>query len=301
MKRAFVTGASGFIGAAVVRELLSRRIAVAVLRRRPEIGQRLIPMQDQVTFLSASDDSGLPDADTLREWRPDTVFHLGWAGVGSAQRNDAAIQLENVQAAAKLAETCVAARVQQLIGAGSQAEYGPKQTEILETDCPAPTTLYGAAKLSACVLTQRICELNGVSHAWLRIFSTYGPGDNPDWMIPSLIRQLRAGQRPQLTAAEQLWDYLHVNDAAAAFVAVGESRATGIFNLASGEAVPLRTVIELIRNAVNPKAELGFGEIPYRPDQVMRLQGNITRLTTATRWHPQIPLDHGLQQLATHP
>jgi nucleoside-diphosphate-sugar epimerase len=297
MKRAFVTGASGFIGAAVVRRLLASKVSVAVLQRQAEVGRRLMPVRDQLQFLPATPGSDLPETESLREWAPDTIFHLGWAGVESAQRNDAAVQLRNVQFAAEFAQQCVTAKVLHFIGAGSQAEYGSRPHEILESDCPAPTTLYGAAKLSACFLTQRICELGGVSHTWLRIFSTYGPGDNPDWMIPSLIRQLRSGDRPKLTAAEQMWDYLHVEDAAAGFVAVGERQSRGIFNLASGKAIPLRTVIEQLRNAVNPDAELGFGELPYRPDQVMRLQGNIDRLTAATGWHPTVPLRDGLREL----
>ena len=297
MKRAFVTGASGFIGAAVVRRLLSQGWDVAVLQRGSSLGQRLHGLEPRLRAIASGGDNVAGFAGQLREWQPQAVFHLGWAGVGNVHRNDAALQLGNVQFACELATVCAGCGVQHFIGAGSQAEYGPKRVLITESECATPTTLYGAAKLSACVLTQRICELAGLRHAWLRIFSTYGLGDNPDWLLPSLIRQLLAGQRPSLTACEQTWDYLHVDDAAAAFEAVAACSATGIFNLASGVELPLRQVIEMVRDLVNPQGELGFGEVAYRPDQVMRMQVCVNSLKLQTGWNCCINIIDGLSKL----
>lgn len=297
MKRAFVTGASGFIGAAVVRRLLQQGWEVAVLQRNDSLGERLRGLEGQLRLIRSRSENVAGFAEELREWQPETVFHLGWSGVGNVHRNDAAMQFANVQFACELASLCVESGTRQFIGAGSQAEYGPKHHCIVETECPTPTTLYGAAKLSAYVLTERICELAGVRHAWLRIFSTYGPGDNPDWLLPGLIRKLLQGQRPSLTACEQTWDYLHVDDAASAFEAVASVNATGIFNLASGEELPLRQVIETVRDLINPNAPLGFGEVPYRPDQVMRMQVSTERLRALAGWHPVRALAEGLAEV----
>jgi nucleoside-diphosphate-sugar epimerase len=114
-------------------------------------------------------------------------------------------------------------------------------------------------------------------------------------MIPSLIRQLLKGEEPSLTAGEQLWDYLHVEDAARAFIAVAEFQAEGVFNLGSGEAHSLRDTIEQICELINPNAKLGFGKMPYRPDQVMRLQADIRLLNDTTTWKPSITIEDGLR------
>lgn len=297
MKRAFVTGASGFIGAAVVRRLLNCGWQVAVLQRTAELGERLRSIAGNLQPIVASGGRVADFADAYRDWQPVAVFHLGWAGVSSVHRNDAGLQLGNIQFAVELAQLCADCRTPLFVGAGSQAEYGPKRLLISEAECPTPTTLYGAAKLSACLLTQRIMELAGLQHAWLRIFSTYGPGDNPDWLLPSLIRQLLQGQCPPLTACEQTWDYLHVDDAAAAFERVAATGATGIFNLASGVEVPLRDVVLQIRDAINPQLQLGFGAVPYRPDQVMRMQVSTERLRVMADWRPLTVLSDGLAHM----
>jgi nucleoside-diphosphate-sugar epimerase len=93
----------------------------------------------------------------------------------------------------------------------------------------------------------------------------------------------------------QEWDWLHVDDVARAIVAVAEApTAVGVFNLGSGCAVPVRRAIERIRDLAAPGMELTFGEIPFRPDQVMHMQADISRLKAATGWAPSIPLDEGL-------
>lgn len=132
-------------------------------------------------------------------------------------------------------------------------------------------------------------------HAWLRLFSTYGPGDNDGWLIPMLISEMLAGRRPRTTLGTQKWDWLHVDDVARAIVAVAATpKAEGVFNLGSGRAVPVRWAIEHIRDLAAPGMELTFGEIPFRPDQVMHMQADISRLTAATGWAPSIPIEQGL-------
>ena len=150
---------------------------------------------------------------------------------------------------------------------GSQAEYGPKSNKLDETTSVDPTTLYGLGKnLATYQVTEAMCRLRRVRHAWIRVFSTYGPRDNPAWLIPSLIAKLQAGEVPELTKCEQIWDFLYVDDAADAIVDVAETRSpAGVFNLGSGEGRPLRDTVMLLRDLVRPGAELGIGKVAYRP------------------------------------
>ena len=297
-QRILVTGATGFIGARVAERLLARGHRLALLLRNAQTHHRAAAIYKECVIVSGDLANPRGYSAGLSDFRPQTVIHAAWHGAGGADRNEFA-QIRNVDATAWLLELAAVAGARTFIGLGSQAEYGPQNRKLDEQAPTEPTTLYGHSKLAACGVTEAMCRMKELRYAWLRIFSTYGPRDNPAWMMPSLISALSAGRTPALTYAEQKWDFLYVDDAADAVVAVAESSsASGIFNLGSGEAPPLRDTITLIRDLVSPNAVLGFGQVPYRRDQVMHLEADIGRLTHLTGWTPRVPLSAGLKRTA---
>lgn len=295
MPRTLVTGASGFVGSAVVRQMLARGWPTAALVRNPDRAVRLRPYRDRVTMVQGDLTALERCEEAIAAFQPTAIVHIGWDGVLGAARNDIG-QVDNVPSSLELMRLASRCGVRHFVGFGSQAEYGPCQNRIDETQPTHPTTVYGAAKLATYHLLERMAGVSGIGFAWMRLFSSYGPGDDPSWMISYLCRTLLDGQRPSLTAAEQLWDYIYVDDVAGAVLAVLEARAEGPFNLGSGTAQSLRSLIERIRDLIDPSLPLGFGEVPYRPDQVMHLEANIDRLVAATGWRPQTRLEDGLAQ-----
>ena len=299
MRRVLLTGASGFVGAAVLRQMVMQRRDVAVLLREASDTTRIDDLLGRVPVIRG-DATRIEDARAaIAAFSPDCVVHLAWQGVKGADRNSQ-VQLENLPAAIALHRLAVDLGVARIIGMGSQAEYGPQGGRISEDTPTRPTTLYGAAKLATGILLERAAATAGQSFAWLRLFSSYGPGDDPSWMIPYLVDRLLAGERPSLTAAEQVWDYIHVDDAAAAVVAMTESDASGMFNLGSGTARPLRDIVVMVRDLIDPSLPVGFGEVPYRADQVMHLEADVSRLRAATGWSPAVDLRTGLRDLVDH-
>lgn len=294
--KVFVTGASGFLGSYVLQHLLqSGNAEVAALVRHPAGAWRIADALPRVHVVQASLGEPALLAEALAAFRPTHLIHLAWTGVLGRDRN-APAQHVNAFESLRLVELGLAAGVRHFIGLGSQAEYGPCVARIDESTPTAPTTMYGAAKLATCVMASRLCALNEARFSWLRLFSSYGPKDHVDWMIPYLACALLRGERPSVTAAEQRWDYVYVADAAEAVLRVCESeQAKGVFNLGSGSAVPLRAIIERVRDEIDPALPIGFGEVPYRPDQVMHLEADITRLATAAAWRPSTDLATGLR------
>ena len=295
--RIFLTGASGFVGASVLRNLLgSGKHDLAILTHRPENAWRIKDLLPEVRQIKADFCNLKPIEVLLQEFQPQAFVHLAWQGVAGSERNNPA-QWRNLPPTLELVEMASRVGAKHWIGLGSQAEYGPCQNKVDEAVLTKPTTLYGMTKLSSCLLSEKLCQELGLRHAWLRLFSAYGPTDNPDWLIPYLIKTLLAKQKPSLTAAEQLWDYIYVEDVASAITAILENHAaTGIYNLGSGSAQSLRTVIEKIRDFIDPQLTLGFGEVAYRPDQVMHLEADISRLTAITGWSPMMDINTGLKQ-----
>ncbi len=295
MKRVLVTGGAGFVGARVVHRLVEQGRDVALLLRETSNTRRLDGVIGSCTVLRG-DLSRLENLHkSLQAFAPDGVLHLAWEGVKGADRNHL-MQLSNVSMSIDLFRLTGEIGCASFVGLGSQAEYGLLAGCIDERAPTRPTTTYGAAKLATGCVLERAAAAADRPFAWLRLFSSYGPDDDPSWLIPYLIRTLLAGESPRLTKGEQVWDYIHVDDVADGIVAALDASAHGIFNLGSGQARPLRQIVERLRDAIDPSLPLGFGEVDYRPDQVMHLESNIHALCTATGWAPKVSLEHGLAE-----
>lgn len=289
--KVLVTGASGFIGSYVSRQLAALGHDVLVLSREPE-PWRLADLRASIALVRGDLDDQEAWFDQLRAFAPDAVAHLGWAGVGNFDRNNFA-QARNIGWTTELLERSAHCGARVFVGVGSQAEYG---FNLNSQGMERPTTLYGEAKLAAGRMAAQYSIHLNMRFAWARIFSIYGPTDHPYWMVPSLIRDLLSGKTPALTKGEQRWDFLHVEDACHAICMLLENdAASGVFPLGSGDAPTLRSSIEALRDAIDPKLPLGFGEIAYRPDQVMHLQADVGRLRDLG-WLPTVPLSRGLAE-----
>jgi UDP-glucose 4-epimerase len=295
MMRILVTGATGFVGAHVLQRLSTENASLAILVRAGSNTWRIKPLLSSVSAIVGDLRNPRELAPAIADFEPDTVIHLAWSGVGNRYRNVQWQMDDNLASSIDLLRTAHAAGCRTWIGLGSQAEYGPMNGPVDE-ECPTqPTTMYGAAKLAACVLSRQVCALFGMRFVWLRLFSAYGPMDDSGWMIPSVILSLLRGERPAMTEGTQRWDYLFATDVADAICRTAlNADVSGVFNLGSGQAHTVRSVAERIRDLIDPSRPLGFGEVAYRKDQVMHLQADISRLQVATGWSPSVTLAEGL-------
>ncbi len=293
MSRLLVTGAGGFVGAAVADLAARNGHSVTALVRNPS-SPRAVALAGRCAIAVAD----LSDRDAVRavlaQARPHCVIHSAWEGVGGPDRAGD-IQLDNIRTSVELLDSAIAVGARRFIGIGSQAEYGRHDRRIDESATTEPFLLYGAAKLSTCHLTRQRASEAGIGFAWLRLFSPYGPGDNPNWLIPSVATQILAGQTPRTSAGTQKWDYLHIADCAQGILAAAVTEsAQGVFNLSSGRAVTVRSIVERIRDLACPGLQLTFGDIPFGPNQIMHLEGDSSRLSAATGWTPSIMIEDGL-------
>lgn len=289
--RIVVTGAGGFLGRAIVDELRARGHVVAGLMRRAD--QCREAEDFAADFL---------DAPTYRaafgNFRPDALIHCGWHGVAARER-DKISQLKNVGAAGELVAAAADVGARIVIGLGTQAEYGLVERRVNEADATSPVTLYGVAKLAAGAALLRIARQRGIRGVWARIFGVYGPNETARSMLPWLARELVAGRAPGLTACTQVWDFLHVRDAARAICDLLDCEdAEGVFNVATGETPLLRDTVLCLRDLIAPEIEPVFGAAPFGPEQIMCLAGDASRLISVTGWRPRIVLAEGLRELA---
>lgn len=284
MGRVIITGPTGAIGMALIKELVLLNTEVIAVCHRGSSRIRNIPCSEFVRIVECdlSEIRSLPDLlDKENEYG--CFVHLAWAGAAGDARNDTGLQTDNIRYTLDAVEVAAKLGCRRFIGAGSQAEYG-RSNDILRPDTPAfPENGYGMAKLCAGQMSRLRCEQLGIEHIWTRILSVYGPFDGENTLISSLIRTLKAGEHFACTGAGQIWDYIYSEDAAKAFVALMDKGIPGkTYMIASGESHPLKHYIEIVKGLIDPDAVIGYGEIPYSPLQVMNLRADISELENDT-------------------
>jgi UDP-glucose 4-epimerase len=294
--RCLVTGASGHLGSYLTRLLLARGEDVTILVRHSSDLWRLDGVLDQVRLIHAGMENLAPAIDDLHAFAPEVVFHLAWAGV-TENRNCPDYLIDNVTGSLQLFRIVKQSGCTSWIGLGSQAEYGPQSEPLSEQMTPRPDTSYGVAKLCLGQLLAALCCQSGVRFVWLRLLATYGPKDDPRHLIPTVIEKLLAGACPALTEGDQPWDYLYVEDAVEGiYRAAKTTAAAGVYNIASGYSETVRQIVERVRDMIDPRLPLGFGQIPHQSGALTALRGEITKFRQATGWNPETNLESGLRR-----
>ncbi len=291
MNKAVITGAAGFAGFSVTGELLKRGYEVyAVLRPGSEHNERLMGLSGNL-YLIESDQSDFDGISDKISCQCDLFFHLAWSGA----RDDFEAQFQNVENTLKALESAGKLGCKRFIGIGSQAEYGI--CDIMSEDvAPNPINAYGAAKTAAMYLTKRRAEQLGIEWIWGRIFSLYGDYEPAGRMLPDLIDSLISDKDINLSSCEQHWDYLHVRDAAAAIVLLGEKGHSGeIYNIANGSYRPLREYVEEAKSLFPYKGHIKYGP---KVDPFISLKPDVSKITEHTSWKPVIGFSEGVLQFA---
>lgn len=297
IQTAVVTGPTGAIGIALCEKLLRENVTVYAVCRPGSSRIKDLPKAAalHVVECDAKELATLPQK--MEGVSVDAFFHFAWAHTIGQGRNDMPAQIENIQSTIDAVRAAKALGCQVFLGAGSQAEYG-RVEGLLKSDTPAfPENGYGMAKLCAGQMSRVEAKALDIDHVWVRILSVYGPHDGPMTMISGTIRKLLAGERPDLTAGIQRWDYLYAGDAADAFyLAACHGRNGAVYPLGSGQAMPLKDYIIQMRDAIDPALPLGLGEVPYGPLQVMHLQADISALQADTGFAPKTPFAEGIRR-----
>lgn len=296
MKKVVITGSTSMIGINLIQYILEEDIEVLAIIRKNSTKKELLPKNDKIKIIECNlNELGNLNID---ENNYDVFIHLAWEGTFGNDRNNVDIQNLNVKYTLDAVKLAKKLGCKKFIGAGSQAEYG-RVSGKLNSDTPAnPDTAYGIAKLCAGKLSNILASQIGIEHIWTRILSVYGPYDNENTMVMSSIREMiKNVKSPEYTKAEQMWDYLYVQDIAKAIYLIGEKgKNNSVYCIGSGKQRPLYTYIEEIKNQINKNIKLNLGAKEYSKNQVMNLCADITKLTEDTGFIPEIDFEDGIKR-----
>ena len=273
--KVFVTGATGFIGSYLVKLLIDEGYDLLCLKRDSSELFRFEDYKTPINWINTTDDW----QNTLKEFQPEAIINLAWDGVSSADRIIWQKQVPNINFQQELLNLSVECGVKKFIGIGSQSEYGDFEGVIDETFPVNPKTAYAASKLACQSLLKCFCEINHIEWYWFREFPLFGPYETDRWLIPSLIKAMCTKDSMDLTPGEQLLPYLFVGECAKALASpLKTGDKSGIYNVCADNPQPLKELVTMIKNKVNPDFKLNFGALPYRYGQSMFMGSHTDKL-----------------------
>ncbi len=232
----------------------------------------------------------------LADARPEQLVHLAWY-VAHGRFWSAPENIEWVQASLGLLRAFADAGGRRALLVGSCAEYAwGSQEDLEELRSPLdPQTLYGASKDALRRIAGSYAAEVGFELAWARLFFLYGPREDPQRLVPAVIRSLLAGERVATSAGAQVRDFMHVQDVAGALAALLGSDVQGPVNIASGAGVSVGEVLDVIGDLTGRADLIDRGARPAPASEPARIVGSAGRLTREVGFQASTSLPEGLE------
>ncbi len=271
-QKVVITGAAGFIGRALVQKLEMQGFEVFQILR-PKAGHREI--SPRIFRCDLGDQKVL--AERLHSLKADFIIHLAAHAVPGRELKEFQAQITDTVSPAIHVALSAPEETKLVLFFGSCEEYGHNTTPFQEDQIVRPVSPYGWGKISAQMGVSWIARQRNLKHVWLRPFLTFGPGQSSKGFIPSVIGGCLLNSKVPLTPGEQTRDFIYIDDICRMVEKIIEKPgpAVGeILNLCSGQPRRIRDVAEEIGRLTGNARVLGFGEQPYRKDEVMSFFGS---------------------------
>ncbi len=262
MKKAIITGANGFIGRALVNELLMHNVQIWAL---DQVGcSNNIPQSDKVTFVPFD----LANVAAIKDMIPvgdyDVFFHLAWEGSAGSARADTALQLQNAQWTVDSLRVAKELGCIRFLGAGSIMEHETMAAALTQGNKPGLAYIYGGGKLIAHIMCMSIAADINIELIWAEITNAYGVGEQSPRMVNTTIRKVIACESPKFTKGTQNYDFVYIDDVARAFFLIGENgKSFHEYLIGSSTARPLREFLLEMKASIAPHLDFIFGDVPF--------------------------------------
>lgn len=300
MAKVLITGASGFVGNNLARYLLTLGHRVNLLLRDSCADWRIRDICEDVEVHRAD----LCDSDTVnrivKKIGPEWVFHLAAHGAYSSQTDVMRILQSNILGTATLIQACSRAGFDAFVNTGSSSEYGFKDHPPGEKDWLEPNSYYAVAKASATLFCRYTAQSLGLRISTLRLYSVYGPYEEPSRLMPTLIVKGLQNQLPPLVAPHVARDYVHVDDVVRAYLlaATEEKQELGaVYNVGTGVQTSLAEVVDVVCRTLGMTAEPNWGSMENRIWDTGTWLSNNQLIRQELGWHPEHTFEHGFRKM----
>lgn len=294
MKKVIVTGANGFIGSAVIAELIKHNVEVLALCHK-------IPENKITSELVTYKEFELSKIDELKGVIPDnyydTFYHFAWAGSDVQARIDYKLQLENIQWTLDILKFAKSINCNRFICAGSIMEYETISAAYADGNKPGLGFIYGSAKMAAHTMAMSVSANIGIDLIWAEITNAYGVGEISNRLVNATIRKVIKKESPQFTSGTQNYDFIYIDDVAKAFYLTGKNgRAFHSYLIGSGSAKPLKEFLLEMKEAVAKDVDFIFGDVPFTGINLDLSVFDTKKTESHTGFKAEIPFAEGIKK-----
>jgi nucleoside-diphosphate-sugar epimerase len=265
--RALVTGAGGFVGANLAAGLARAGHDVVAWTHPGGQDWRLDPLGDSIEVVPVELLDGEAIEAGVKAAQPDWIFHLAAHGAYSWQRDAERIMQTNLVSTVRLLAACQRHGFAAFVNAGSSSEYGFQDHAPSETELPEPNSDYAAMKAAATLHCRFVAQRDDVHVVTLRLYSVYGPWEEPGRLMPTLVARGLEGRLPPLVSPDTPRDFISMRDTERALLRAARQtdlERGGVFNIGSGRQTTLREVVEVAREQLRIEPEPRWGTEPQR-------------------------------------
>ena len=257
MRKAIVTGANGFVGTWLVKELVSNGVEVTAIVR--ESAKRLENIKDlkgvKIIYNDIANAKTLPKKIVDRNF--DVFYHLAWVGSTGVERGDYELQLKNVEYTIDAVNAASQLKCKKFVGAGTLAEFDCGLYIPTDGSTPNSVTCYGTAKIAAHYMSKAECNKLNIDHEWAYLSNTYGIGNRTQNFVNFAAKTMITGKPANFTPGEQPYDFVYVSDTAKGLYCIGESGKNNFsYYIGSTKSTKLKEFIVKIRDAVDKNIKL---------------------------------------------
>lgn len=260
MRKALVTGANGFVGSALVRDLIANNVEVIALDR--EGCNNNIP--DGVRFVPHELAQSVKLPELIADRDIDVFYHFAWVGSAGPARADTALQLNNAQWTIECLRAAKEMNCGKFVSAGSIMEHETMAAAYRQGNKPGLGYIYGSGKLVAHTMCMSVAADIGIDLCWAKITNAYGAGELSPRFVNTTIRKIINNEPLQFTSGTQNYDFVYIDDVARAFRLIGENgKPFCHYLIGSSNAKPLREFVLEMKAALAPEKEFVFGDVPF--------------------------------------
>lgn len=295
METAIVTGANGFIGSALLRELTDHGVHVIAVVRNERSDIASIRDFPGVEIVCCEMDDLLEQLPAKITQHADVFYHLAWAGSTGPARGDYDLQLKNAHWTLDAVNVAHKLGCKRFLGAGTLAELDVNAYSPRNGSTPNAISCYGAAKIAAHYMSKAECSRLGMEHLWAYLSNTYGVGNYTSNFINFASKVMITGQEPNFTAGEQPYDFVYVTDIAQGLYCIGNrGRAYHSYYIGSTKPTKLKEFIFALRDEIDPSIRLNLGAIPFNGVAQPASVFDCTALVEDTGYTPRISFEEGI-------